>query len=163
MASRKARSAYSFESLEEDSETVTSEDIPVIKMRDDVTEEEIESLKKAIEEAPAPVIVVPSDTVMRAFSTANVTDEDVYDEIRTILSPQKGKRTVPTLVGFHSAYAGVRRYVIVDVNCELMKEAYECWKRHGMTDDEVFMDYVYKVLKVDVPRMFRAVAPLELK
>lgn len=97
------------------------------------------------------------------FTGDSVTDEDLYKELVDILSPQKGKRAVPTKVRFWSRYAQAWRHVIIDVNEYLLADAYRCWLAHGRTDDEEFLDHVYKIAKLDVPRMFRVVADLDLE
>lgn len=112
----------------------------------------------------APVERAPCEsTLTETFSDLSPLDTDVYREMAEILSPQKGKRAVPTLVGFESQSAQARRYIIIDVNNVLLEEAYACWKGHGGTDDELFLDNVYRITRNEVPRMFRTVAFLDLK
>ena len=97
------------------------------------------------------------------FKDASPLDTDVYREMAGILSPQKGKRTVPTLIGFVSETAHTKRFVIVDVNMALLEEAWACWLRHNAGTDEEFLDNVYRITHHNVPRMFRAVAFFDLK
>jgi len=133
-----------------------------------------------LDEPPAEVDVVSSETVTtdgpvelapaerslteasEAFTDPSPLDSDVYREIAGILSPQKGKRSVTTLVRFRSDNANALRFVHIDIKDVLLAEAYACWKRHGGTDDEQFLDIVYRVSHNEVPRMYRQVAFLDL-
>lgn len=85
--------------------------------------------------------------------------------IKDILNVQKGKRAVPTLITFYSANSRAIRHVIVDVTDSIIEEAWAKYKEimgyHA--DDEEFMALVYKILEVDIPRMYRAVAHVTLK
>lgn len=88
---------------------------------------------------------------------------DLRKELLRILSVKKGKRDVPTLVWFHSDYARDRRAVIIDMNRNLLDEA---WHRYreitGSRDAEVFLATVYDICKLEIPRMYRAIGVLEL-
>lgn len=146
-------------------------------LRVDIPEDQVEEVKAQIREAlenskEIPTIIVGEPPVANpnvieptgdGFTGDSVTDEDLYKELVNILSPQKGKRAVPTKIRFWSRYAQAWRHVIIDVNEYLLIDAYKCWLAHGKTDDEEFLDHVYKITKVDVPRMFRVVADLDLE
>ena len=146
-------------------------------LRIDIPEDQVEEVRRQIVEAlensdeipvikvgePAANPVEVHDLTGDGFTGDSVTDEDLYKELVDILSPQKGKRAVPTKIRFWSRYAQAWRHVIIDVNEYLLIDAYKCWLAHGRTDDEEFLDHVYKITKVDVPRMFRVVADLDLE
>lgn len=85
--------------------------------------------------------------------------------IKDILNVQKGKRAVPTLITFYSANSRAIRHVIVDVTDSIIEEAWAKYKEimGYQADDEEFMALVYKILEVDIPRMYRAVAHVTLK
>ena len=87
------------------------------------------------------------------------------DAIKDILNVQKGKRAVPTLITFYSANSRAIRHVIVDVTDSIIEEAWAKYKEKmgNYADDEEFMALVYKILDVDIPRMYRAVAHVTLK
>ena len=87
------------------------------------------------------------------------------DAIKGILNVQKGKRAVPTLITFYSANSRAIRHVIVDVTDSIIEEAWAKYKEvmGNYADDEEFMAMVYKILSIDIPRMYRAVAPVVLK
>lgn len=149
---------------------VPAKDIPpILRMEKEPTEEEIDALVEKIQDTP-PVIVIPSMPGIEdkgwedaLFKESDAPSEGIYEELVRILSPQKGKRGVPTLVGFESTYARAKRYVIIDINDNLLKDAYRCWKDHDAGDDEMFLDMVYKITRTEVPRMYRTVAFLDLK
>lgn len=133
-------------------------------------EEDVEAIKKDIVEmtsdAPAAVEVPKEpEAPKEAPVTANVhRSMDVVDfEIVDIVSAQRGKRAVPSLIKFKT-FSNNIRYVIVDVNDSVVKEAWAAYKaKHGNdANAEVFMAMMYKILDVEVPRMHRAVAPVDL-
>lgn len=139
---------------------------PVLRMERDPTKEEIDALVEMVQNAPPPVIIPSLDPEKEETPSSGSDEspsEDIYEELVRILSPQKGKRGVPTLVGFESTYARAKRYVIIDINDNLLNDAYRCWRDHDAGDDEAFLDMVYKITRTEVPRMYRTVAFLDLK
>lgn len=88
----------------------------------------------------------------------------VVDELTAILNVQRGKRAVPSLITFFSARSNAYRHVIVDVTDSIVEEAWKKYKEMcPNVDEEEFMGIIYKILNTDVPRMYRAVAPVTLK
>ena len=96
-----------------------------------------------------------------------VTDraKETEEALKAILNVQKGKRAVPTLVTFYSANSRAIRHVIVDVTDSIVEEAWAKYKEMMgyQADDEEFMGLLYKILDIDIPRMYRAVAHGTLK
>ena len=111
----------------------------------------------------------PEETGNQPFDPPNAPMPDkklsVEDEMRAILNTQKGKRAVPSLVTFFSVRSNAQRHVIVDVTDSIMEETWAKYKeiKGFEADEEEFMTFVYKILDVDIPRMYRAVAPVVLK
>lgn len=103
------------------------------------------------------------DRVERRHTVVVPAKDDLMDRLTYILDVQRGKRTVPTLVSF-SVTGGIR-YVIVDVNVNLVEDAWKEYKadRRDKSNPEEFMDMLYKILHTSIPRMYRAVAPIHLK
>jgi len=115
-----------------------------------ISEEEKAELAQKAAESPSGVAAEPDKGDLRA-------------ELLKILAVKKGKRDVPTLVWFHSDYARDRRAVIVDMNRNLLDDA---WRRYremtGGRDAELFLATVYDICKLEIPRMYRAIGVLEL-
>ena len=91
-------------------------------------------------------------------------ERSVEDELKDILNVQRGKRAVPSLISFYSARSNALRYVIVDVTDSIVSDAWKKYKEMCPSPDaEEFMGLLYKILNTDVPRMYRAVAPVDLR
>lgn len=126
-----------------------------------IAPEEVKKVEKT-EEKPV------SEAVGGIFTPSGVPETDnsaLEDEIRTILNVQKGKRAVPSLISFHSARSGADRHVIVDVTDSIIEESWAKYKERKapFVDEEEFMGILYKILNTDIPRMYRAVAPVRLR
>ena len=94
----------------------------------------------------------------------NVNESDIMHELRTILNVQRGKRAVPSYVTFFSVRSNAYRHVIIDVTDSIIEEAWLKYQEMApAVDEEEFLGMVYSILEVDVPRMYRAVAPVVLK
>ena len=150
------------------------------KTLDDLVKEASESEKPPVEEPvevkekvfipPEPVKEVKTEKIERPrpAETPKKAEEgpktSVEEEMKAILNSQRGKRAVPSLISFYSARSNALRYVIVDVTDSIVEET---WAKYcEMTeskDAEEFMGLLYKILNVDVPRMYRAVAPVDLR
>lgn len=167
---------FDMDPVDPGTETVTTEEaVEMPESQHTLTEEaaEAEETTPAAEEAPAEkaedasVIVVPSvQGVEGTADTAEAPEEEgptLYEELVEILSPQKGKRGVPTLVGFESTYARAKRFAIIDVNEYILADAYARWTEREGGDDEAFLDMVLKITHNEVPRMFRTVAFFDLE
>lgn len=169
MAKKKTEDLFEMDKVEGDV-TIADPTIPLEypPSQSTPTSEEMVIDAEAIANPPRPVHITLYDD---PTYTGEIFDGDgkdgLFGEVRAemakILSPQKGKRAVPTLISFESSYAHARRWVIIDINNVLLEEAWNCWKRHGYHDDELFLDTIYKITKIEVPRMFRVVATLDLK
>lgn len=96
----------------------------------------------------------------KAYSPGN---PSLREEMKAILNVKKGKRAVPTRVTYYSQYSRSKRWVIIDVNNYLLSEAWKVYKEKSEDKDpDVFMATVYDLLQVEIPRMYVAVAEIEL-
>ena len=135
-----------------------------VKIEDAPVEITLKEEKKAEKTEEKPV----SEAVGGIFTPSGVPETDnsaLEAEIRDILNVQKGKRAVPSLVSFHSARSGADRHVIIDVTDSIIEEAWARYKERKapFIDEEEFMGILYKILNTDIPRMYRAVAPVRLR
>ena len=169
----RARSEKAPETAPEAPEEVlqTSQTVPEapesVTLTLDVPPKAQEEVEKAPEEAPK-----ATETVEKAPETPEETPEDaskadkgaIREGMKAILCVKKGKRDVPTEISYYSEYCRADRYVIVDINRNLLAEAwaYYCANRDDK-DPEVFLATVYDICKVDIPRMYRAVGRLRLE
>lgn len=87
---------------------------------------------------------------------------DLKSMLTRILSVEKGKRSIPTLVSYTSRSTDTKRYVIIDVNYIVLDDAWTVYCEYD-TDPEKFLGMVYDILDIAVPRMYRGVAPLSLE
>lgn len=87
---------------------------------------------------------------------------DLKSILTRILSVEKGKRSIPTLVSYTSRSTDTKRYVIIDVNYIVLDDAWTVYCEYD-TDPEKFLGMVYDILDIAVPRMYRGVAPLSLE
>ena len=130
-----------------------------------------DALKKAIEETeeaietPLTVEKQPEEDKIEEKLPENSPEEDIQEALTAILDVQRGKRAVPSLITFFSVRSNAYRHVIVDVTDSLVEDS---WAKYlalagQKADEEDFMALLYKILNTDVPRMYRAVAPVTLK
>lgn len=119
----------------------------------------LETPVEAPEEAPE-----PAKEAEKASEEGEMPAEgDLKAGLSSILCVKKGKRDVPTLIMYHSAYARADRYVIVDINNNLLEDAWRFYKANAPDKDpEVFLATVYEICRHEVPRMYRAVGTLKL-
>ena len=87
---------------------------------------------------------------------------DLKSMLTRILSVEKGKRSIPTLVSYTSRSTDTKRFVIIDVNYMVLDDAWTVYCEYD-TDPEKFLGMVYDILDIAVPRMYRGVAPLSLE
>lgn len=122
-------------------------------------EKAVEMPKKVLEKPPAP----PERAEGGADPLPDTRKPEIRAALVEILNIQKGKRDIPTEVKYYSKYARADRVVIIDVNVNLLDEA---WRKYCSmdpeADPEIFLATVYSILKLEVPRMYRAVATLRL-
>jgi len=131
------------------------------------TEERAAEPAKKAQDVPKRTLETPPKAPERAEGGADPLPDTRKPEIRAalveILNIQKGKRDIPTEVKYYSKYARADRVVIIDVNVNLLDEA---WRKYCSmdpeADPEIFLSTVYSILKLEVPRMYRAVATLRL-
>ncbi len=120
------------------------------------------------EKSVKPALKIEEETGNKPFDAPNAVILDkkpsVEEELKVILTVQRGKRAVPTLITFFSARSNAYRHVIVDVTDSIVEDAWVRYKELCPSpDEEEFMGLVYKILNTDIPRMYRAVATVTLK
>jgi len=143
------------EKAEKEVEAVlTQEPIEIV---DDITEDgslsvKEDAIEEIIEEEPP---LPPKPLRSRALSAQE--EAELIAELRTILKVPKTKDAIPVF-SMYTIGDFNRRYFLLDVDGIAYRKAWNTFKeRTGTVDSVKFLELVYQILNIDMPRLHRAV------